>query len=120
MKETRMDYLTDDLERLPRMSTIEDPDPSSMRSVYPRRMFELTIWKWALLCGLGAVVLCGLFLFWIVGTATLVPQPDAPNYWPEVLKAVFEYGRSELCFALTGLLLGGLLILLGIYKGALR
>jgi hypothetical protein len=115
-----MEHLTDDLERLPRMSTIEEADPSSMRSVYPRRMFRLTIWQWALLSGLGAVALCSLALFWIFGTATIVPHPDAPNYWLEVLQAVFEHARSETCFALTGLLLGGLLILLGIYKEALR
>jgi hypothetical protein len=120
MKESRMEHLTDDLERLPRLSSVEEPDPSSMRSVYPRRMFRLTIWQWALLSGLGAVVLCGLFLFWIYGLASMVPDPDAPNYWLEVLQAVFEHARSETCFALTGLLLGGLLILLGIYKGVLR
>jgi hypothetical protein len=115
-----MEHLTDDLERLPRLSTIEEPDPSSMRSVYPRRIFRLAIWQWALLSGLGAVVLCSLVLFLIFGTATTVPYPDAPNYWLEVLQAVFEHARSETCFALTGLILGGLLIVLGIYKGALR
>jgi hypothetical protein len=52
--------------------------------------------------------------------ATMVPQPDAPNYWLDVLQAMFRHARSESCLALTELLLGGLLIVLGIYKGALR
>jgi hypothetical protein len=115
-----MEYLTDDLERLPRISTIEEPDFSSVRSVYRRRMFRLTIWQWALLFGLGAVALCSLFLFWKYGSASMVPDPDAPNYWLVVLQRISRYARLKSLFALTGLLLGGLLILLGIYKGALR
>ena len=120
MKEARMEHSADDLERLPPMRTTEDPDPSSMRSASARRMFILTFWQWTFLSGLGLVVLCGVALFWIFGLASMVPPPDAPNYWLDVLQTMFGYARSESWFALTGLLLGGLIILLGIYKGALR
>jgi hypothetical protein len=116
MKESRMEHLTDDLERLPRMSTIEEPNPSSMRSVYPRRMFRLTIWQWALLSGLGAVALCSLFFFWIYGLASMVLDPYAPNYWLVVLQRISRYARLKSLSALTGLLLGGLLSCSGYTK----
>ena len=115
-----MEHSADDLERLPRMRATEDPDPSSMRSASARRMFRLTIWQCTRFSGLGAVVLCGLVLFWLFGLATMVPPPDAPNYWLDVLQTMFGHASSEIWFALAGLLLGGLLILLATYKGALR
>jgi hypothetical protein len=103
-----MKDVPDDLERLPRLSPIEEPAiPARLRRA--RRVPGMTR-RWVM--GLFGIVLiygCGWLLFFVFGRASMSLAPltqDDPGYWPRVWNKVVEHGLSELIVAALGLLLG--------------
>src|SRR6516165_6150147 len=97
---------TDSLERLPRMSPVDDPVlPSG--SGNRRRGPRVTSREFMVVAGLVLTLVSGLLLFFVYGLASLVP-PDDPRYWSLVLERILrpEYGGWVAIPSLLGLLMG--------------
>jgi hypothetical protein len=105
-----------DLDGLPDMSPIDEPELPWMPDRLPRSP-RMTIAMMMILAGIVLTLLCGFLLFVVFGLASMVPEDD-PGYWSVVLDRMFgaEYGGWVAIPASMGFLLGVILVVLGGFK----
>jgi hypothetical protein len=104
------------LDRLPRMSPVEEPAlPSGADGL--RWGPRMTIQEIMIVSGVGTILACGLLLFFVYGLASMLP-PDDPAYWSLVSEKMFGlmYGGPVAIPSSLGLLFGIGLIFFGIFK----
>jgi hypothetical protein len=114
--ERSMENATDYLDRLPRMTPVDEPAVFSGAGGV-RRGFRMTKQELVIVSGVVLILSCGPLLFFVYGLASMVP-PDDPLYWSHVLATMFglKYGGWVAIPSSFGLLLGIGLVLLGIFK----
>ena len=105
----------DDLERLRNMSLGDDrvpPPPDQVREASRDRIRTAMI-----LGGGGLTIFCGLLLVYVYGLASMI-DPREPGYWSQVAEKMFglKYGGWATVRALTGMLMGGAMVVFGMRK----
>ena len=112
-----MEDATGDLDRLPRMSPVDEPAVPAGAGGLRRRPW-ITIQEAMIVSGVGLILVCGLLLFFVYGLATMVPD-DEPGYRSLVLERMFglEYGGWTTIPSSLGLLVGIGLVSCGIFRG---